>query len=682
MLHALAAPAVAPSPAVPRGRLSDRLVETGPRLVLLTAPAGCGKTTLLDEWERRDRRPFARLRLEPADNDPARLGERLARALDAVRAEPAFVLALDDVDVVRASGAFEAILAAGDEVGDGSRLALASRTRPDIPVARLRANRELLEIGARELVMTTLEAGALLARAQIDTTPAMVEDLVRRTEGFPAGLALAALALAGEKDPVAAAARFGGDDALVADYLRDEVLAGLPADTIAFLMRTSVLGVLSGPACDAVLDARGSARRLSAIGRRDLLLVALDRKDAAYRCHRLLRDMLRADLRRREPELEARLHARAAEYFEHAGDSERALHHAVEGRDLDRAARLARELAPACVAPRRDRGLYRRLAALSDAHPSLALAAGGHDFLRGDLCAVQRRLGTAERTSPDGPEAALLRAALCADGVARMGEDAARAAAREAPGSPWLPLCRLLEGVALHLTGERGAAERLLEDGVRRGAVAAPGVQTLCLAQLALLAAERDDWESASASVARATAQADHYGLGEHPATALVLAAEAMVCARRGRVAEARDAQRDALRLLARLVDFAPWHEAETRIALARAALRLSDVPASRELLAEAARHARRVPDAGVLAAWLSEVGAASAAGEAAALTPAELRILAFLPTHLSFREIAARLCVSGNTVKTQAHAIYRKLDAASRSEAVANAGELGLLDI
>ena len=432
-----------------------------------------------------------------------------------------------------------------------------------------------------------------------------------------------------------------------------------------------------------------------------MVLIPVDRKDDAYRCHRLLRQMLRAELRRREPAREALLHARAAEWFEAAGEPDRALHHAAEAGDAPRAARLVRAVAPGHVTPLRDRTLRRRLACFDDGqaavHPGLALAAANSDFLRGDLDGVHRWAsavaGTLVGVSPSAwpaeheAAAALLRAAVAQDGLVAMRDDAARAYALEPPDSPWRAPCCLLEGVALHLTGDREAAERRLEEGVRRAAVAAPNVQTLCLAQLALLAAEREDWEAGAGYVARAVAQVGHYGLEAHPTTALVFAAQAVVDARRGRIAEARDALTTGRRLLESLVDFAPWYEVEARIALARAALRLSDVAAARALRVAAARHARRIPETAVLDEWMSEVSAlgdaaaTSAAGGPAALTTAELRILTFLPTHLSFREIAERLYVSANTVKTQAHAIYRKLDAVSRSEAVSRAAELGLLD-
>jgi LuxR family maltose regulon positive regulatory protein len=281
-----------------------------------------------------------------------------------------------------------------------------------------------------------------------------------------------------------------------------------------------------------------------------------------------------------------------------------------------------------------------------------------------------------------------MRAALASDGAHVMAEESARGASLQAEDSRWRPICSLLEGIAHHLTGDLDAAEKLLEDGARRGAAAAPNVQVLCLAQLALMAAERDDWDGAADLCARARAQVAHFNLAAYPTTALVFAVSARVRAQLGRVGDAGADVREARRLLAGLGDFAPWYEAEARTALARALLRLGDLPAARDLIAEARRYARRMADAPALGEWLDDADAHAAGVAAVALpgpaplTTAELRILGFLPTHLSFKEIAGRLYVSANTVKTQAHAVYRKLGASSRSQAVAQATQLGLLDI
>jgi LuxR family maltose regulon positive regulatory protein len=722
-------PGVGVSPAprpgyVSRPHLVGRLIRAQARTALIAAPAGYGKTTLAMEWDGWDARPFGWVtvgeehdasqtafvvaveqvldHVAPAAAPPRRTGRgsatatvaRLARSLDA---RPPFVLVLDDLHKLRSSAALEAVRSLARHMPAGSVLALCTRSEPELPTARLRANRELTEVRARDLVMTMAESALLLEMCGLRACATDAEMLARKAEGWPAGIYLAALALQGETDVHAAAARFGGDDAIVAEYLRDEVLALLPPESLAFLTRASVLDRLSGPACDAVLERTGSAELLGAIGGADLLLHPLDRSGESYRCHGLLTAMLRAELRRSDAEEERRLHQRASDWYASRGDVDRAIDQAVAAGDSSRAAVLLSSTAPEYVTNGRNVKLDRWLGGFTSAaiasQPALSLAAANSELLKGDLDSVQHRESVARRVLDEtaasgrssGLEAsvALLQAAVAGQGVVQMGSDAARAYELEPEDSPWRPICCLIEGVSHHLTGTPDAAEARLLDGVRRGTVAAPNIQTLCLAQLALVAAGRDDWESAAGFSTRALAQVEHYALHAYPTSALVFAVSAMIRARRGRVDEAQHDAREARRLLEMLTDFIPWYETETRLALAASAVRLGDAPGARELIASAEPFARRMPEATVLHSWLSETAARLEAADAAPglLTTAELRILGFLPTHLSFREIADRLYVSANTVKTQAHAVYRKLDAASRSEAVTRATQLGLLD-
>jgi LuxR family maltose regulon positive regulatory protein len=427
------------------------------------------------------------------------------------------------------------------------------------------------------------------------------------------------------------------------------------------------------------------------------MLVPLDRRNESYRLHGLLARMLRAELHRTDPEEEARLHRRASDWYAARADVDRAMHHAVAAGDTARAGGLLASNAPEYATHGRNGTMEHWLEGFTPgeiaAHPALSLAAANSQLLKGDLAAVQGWESATRRvlheTAPSDRSAdleatvALLHAAVAREGIGRMGSDAARAYELQPEDSPWRPICCLLEGVSHHLTGDPDAAETRLLEGVRRGTVAAPNIQTLCLAQLALVAADRDDWESAAGFSARALAQVEHYALRAYPTSALVFAASAAIRARRGRVEEAQADAREARRLLAMLTDFIPWYEVETRLALASAAVRLSDAAGSRELVASAEPFARRMPEASVLHEWIErtlERADAASAGPAL-LTTAELRILGFMPTHLSFREIGDRLSVSANTVKSQAHAVYRKLDAAGWSEAVTRATQLGLLD-
>jgi LuxR family maltose regulon positive regulatory protein len=668
----------------------------GPPVALITAPAGYGRTTLLAEWARRDPRGVAWIALERAhDEDPSLLAAAIARALDAP--EP-FALALDDVHLLRSRGACNLLRVLVDRVPPGSRVVLSSRVEPPLPIGRMRAQRSLVEIGAGDLAMTPAETAQLFGAEGLRLPLSEVEHLVRRTEGWPAAVYLAALCLRDENDP-SAAARFRGDDRAVRRFLADSVLSELPEGAARFLAHTSVVDRLSGSLCDAMLGIEGAGRLLEELATRRRLLVPLDRSGEWYRCPLLLRQMLVSELRRTDPAGERALRRRALDWYAAHDDSEGAIDQAIAAADLDRAGELLWQHAPGYVAAGRRDVVARWLAGFTDdqvgADPRVSVVRAWSAFARGDLGAVQRWAAVAQRRLGDGAArdevgaaTVTLRSGFARDGLAAAARAAGSAREWLPDDSPWLAICCFLEGSALHLTGDTERGELVLEDGARHGAVVAPAPHTLCLAQLALMAAERDDWEGGAALAARARAQVDHYGLHEYPISALVFAASAAIRARRGRVDEAQEDVRQALRLLDGLVDFAPWYLAEVRVALARALLRLSDVATARVLIDGARRDARGARDPRLLAEWVSDLEASADAAAAAApaapasLTTAELRILRFLPTHLSFREIASRLYVSANTVKTQAHAVYRKLDASSRSQAVARASELGLLDL
>jgi LuxR family transcriptional regulator, maltose regulon positive regulatory protein len=715
---------------VPRERLVARLGAAGDvPLVLVVAPAGYGKTTALAEWAEQDDRAFAWIGLQPEDGEPARLLRSIALALDeiepvgrevfirsaqrgegpdmltqrlarslAARRRP-FVLVLDDAHVIRSPAAFAALEVLIDHMPAGSHLALASRSEPAaLPIGRLRTHRRLAELRTRDLAMTSAEASALLSGLGLRS--ADIDMLVDRTEGWPAGLYLAALSLREQPDRGRALARFAGDDRFVAEYVRDELLAELPGDRLRFLRRTSVLEDLSGPLCDAVLARPGSGGTLRDLARSNLMLVPLDRADDRYRYHGLFAEMLRGELRRLEPEYEREAHRRASAWHATRGDVERAIHHAIAADDVRGAAELLWHVAPEYVMSNRHaavRGWLERFTNEQVAgEPRLALAAATSAFAAGDRdrvehwCAAAERglRADADRSPRRGGEAAIavLRAFVGHEGPAAMAADAAAVDGRVDDDMPWRGICCLIHGVAAHLAGDAGDARAHLEDGARRAAVAAPVVQVLCLAQLGVAALDEGDADTAEVSIARARQQIERLTLREHPLCALVLAASALDCAQRGRVDEARRDLSDGSRLLAVLTDVAPWYDAETRLLLARAALRLGDVVGARTLLAEASRIVPRAA-APALDAWLEEAWARADSFAVAAilgpssLTTAELRVLRLLPTHLSFREIASSLHVSANTVKTHAHAVYRKLDASSRTEAVTNARQVGLLD-
>jgi LuxR family maltose regulon positive regulatory protein len=240
--------------------------------------------------------------------------------------------------------------------------------------------------------------------------------------------------------------------------------------------------------------------------------------------------------------------------------------------------------------------------------------------------------------------------------------------------------------VSAYLRGDASGAAETLEDAIIAAGNAAPLLTALSLAQRAMIAIDEEDWELSEELTDRATMIVEEWRLADEPVSALVFAAAGAARAHNKRVDEAKSDVRHGVNLLAGPVEFVPWYGAEARILLAHASLWIADAVRARSLLAEASRLARKTPDAVVFERWFDRAWAyADTLAEAqlagpSALTIAELRVLRFLPSHRSFREIAAQLEVSANTVKTQAHAVYRKLGVASRSEAVARALDAGLL--
>jgi LuxR family maltose regulon positive regulatory protein len=688
---------------VSRARLVRRLMGLRDvQVVLLSAPAGYGKTTTLLEWARHDERPFGWVALDRDDNDPDRLRAAVARSSDGlVRREQAFVLVVDDVHVIHTRAALRVLAGIAEDPPGDCQLVLASQGRQRLRLGRLRVNRELAELTARDLAMTRDEAAALLAAARVQLGHRDVDTLVQRTEGWPAGLYLAALSLRQAPSTADAVARFGGDNRLVAEYLAETVLSDLSSEQVDFLRHTSVLDSLSGPACDALLDISGTGVMLKNLARATGMIVPLDSVDRAYRCHGLLSQMLRSELRRSEPGLEPDLHRRASRWYAAHDDVDAAIRHAVAAEDVRGAGDLLWANALRHAWQSEHDAMRRWLDRFTDEQtascPPLALFAATTHLARGDRDFAEHWTGVAASglaaaeadttTASLQAGVAILHAAIARDGVARMRDDAAHAHDLDAEDSPWLALACQLEGTARHLLGDRDRARALLREGNRRGVIAAPGVSALCLAQLALLELDAGRRQEAAGLATRAQAQVERFCLGEHPTMSVVLAVSALTRALQGRVDQARRDVNAADRLRAALTDVAPWYRAELSLVLARALLALGDGSGALARLDGAAPILDDGTETPVLSAWLddarAELDAYSAASRAVggSLTLAESRVLRLLPTHLSFREMGLRLYVSTNTVKTQAQAVYRKLNASSRSQAVARATELGLLN-
>jgi len=691
-------PPTRPHGSIPRARLVRRLREAREApLVLLVAPAGYGKTTLLSEWAGCDGRRFAWIDLGAGDHDSDRLVASVQRT--AHDTGPPTVFVVDNAHRISTPETFHALHDVARSMQSGSQLALATRCEPGLPVGSLRAHRRVFELRTGDMAMTRSEASALLTGAGIHLASDGLDTLMDRTEGWPAGLYLAALALRAQPNLDVALSRFAGDDQVVADYLRDELMTRLEPDQVDFLLRTSILETLSGPLCDAVRGRGGSGRMLGTLARSNVLLVSLDRGGTIYRYHPLFREMLHSELRRLEPLREPELHARASAWHEEHGDLDSAIHHAVAAGDPEHCGQLLWRHASSYIGHGRNDALAGWLNQFTDdqlaAAPSLAVAAASSRLAAGDgeqashwAAAAGRRLArrsSSKRGALDGA-ARLLEALLAERDIAQMGREAARACVLAPEHDESRSFSHLLLGVSHQLAGDRPRARAALDDGARSSAVAAPHVQALCLAQLALLEIDGDDWDAAAILTERARARVEGSGLAEYPIVALVYAVSALTRSHVGPVADADRDLRAAARLVDRLVDFVPWYEAETRVTLARASLGLSDVAGARSLIAEAVRLMRSSPGSPTLRAWVTDAcsqldAATGSAGDGLTLTAAELRVLRMLPTHLSYPAIAKQLFVSPNTVKTHVRALYRKLNASSRSEAVSHAASAGLLD-
>ncbi|MBV9000192.1 MAG: hypothetical protein JO304_14105 [Solirubrobacterales bacterium] len=687
---------------VPRDRLVRRLSDAREASVaVIVAPPGYGKSSLLSEWAEHDKRPFLWLRFDKAGSRRSAQTEAAEATIATLRAqERSFVLAIDDAHRAASRLLRELVRVVLDHCPAGSTVALSSRREPPLPLGRLRAGRALVEVRVEDLAMRPAEAGMLLRQAGLELEFGAVETLVRRTEGWPAGLYLAALRLRGEADMADAVANVRGDDHPVAEYLRDEVMPLLAPALREFAVRTSVLDELTGPVCDVVLGREDSSRTLAQLAEASPLLRPLDSAHERYRWHALFRDVLSAELRRAEPQLPRLFHGRASAWYEACGDTDTAIAHAVSAHDPVRTGDLLWRRIVAYVTQGRNDIVQGWLAGFTEAelagYAPLALCAA-HSFLAAGNAAEARHWAIAgsaalgrdrERSGNASPTPgfSVINAMLGGAGVREMGQAAADACRVEPEDSPWRPIWLLLRGTALQLGGDRVAATSVLEEGAEIAAAAAPSVTALCLAQAAMIAIEEAEWDTAAELTDRATRVIEARGLVDYPICALAFAAAAATRAHQGRADEAKRDLRRGVDLLAALGDFLPWYGAETRILLAHASLWLADLVGARTLLAEASRLARRTPGAVIFARWFDDAWshmdalAETSLGGPSSLTIAELRILRFLPSHRSFREIADQLGVSANTVKTQAHAVYRKLGAASRSEAVTRAAEAGLL--
>ncbi|MBN2203680.1 MAG: hypothetical protein JW767_01520 [Thermoleophilia bacterium] len=713
-------------PLVTRRALLATLAECSAPLVVVSAPAGAGKTICLLEWVDADPRPVAWVTLDRADDDRVVFLYSLVRALDPVtalepdlldllqlhsppveeqilprlaaalgRAAP-FVLVLDDAHRLRSAPCWSVVRAVLDALPPGAQLALGTRRDPPLRLAALRARGAVLEIRAGDLAFDREEASRLLGEHDEPPDGPTLDAVMHATEGWAAGLYLATLAgrtRGRERDAGGRLRELGGDQREIAEYLATEVLEGQAPDVQEFLLRTSVLEHAGTAECRALTGREDAHEMLARLAGENLFVVPLGA--GAYRYHHLFAEFLRAELRRRAPDEARRLHQTAADWFCEEGDVDQAVHHWLAAGDVDQAAATVTSAWPRMWNRGQIETVRRWLQGFTDEQilerPALTLCAGWVLTALSDT-RLGRRWGQAacsahvgDEPSPDGAVSlrssqALLRANLGLDGVKRMRADAELAAELESrPGTSWYADAQGALGVARWLSGAERHAEAALQRTVREGEVSNPSAELAALGTLALIAADRGDWDAAREFADRAAALLEACGFGTGRRSLPMLLARADLLAREGDP-EVVAVEGRAARVLETMVPH-PWLTLLASVVLGETMLEHGDVRAAQGWSRRAAELLRHYSDSGILGPRAERLRrSVEAASCTDALTAAEHRVLEFLPTHMSDAQIGEHLFITRNTVKSHLRAVYRKLGVASRDEAVARARGLGLL--
>jgi LuxR family maltose regulon positive regulatory protein len=723
---------------VHRARLHEILERgvTG-KLTLVDAPAGWGKTTLVSDWlAKRPLRGTAWLSLDPDDGDPVRfwsyvieamrtvhptIGDRALELLHAPRSPPLagalpslvneladldepLVVVLDDYHVITNGQVHAGMVFVLDHLPPNVRLVVLTRSDPPFPISRWRVRGEVVELRADDLRFDISDAGSLLngflGLGLPDTAVAVLQE---RTEGWAAGLYLAALSLRRHPDPETFIDGFAGDDRHIVDYLGSEVLDALPDDVRSFLVRTSILERLTSPLCDAVTASTGSRQRLAEIERTNRFLVPLDTRGQWYRYHQLFGELLRLELDRTAPTEVADLHRRAAAWLLDHGLVAEAIRHTTLAHDRHQAADLIAEHWATFLQGGELAAVIGWLDAVGDdavrSDPRLCLVRAWMTINVGRVTDLPDWIDAAERAAKEWSRhgavaftaaAAMLRCIeeyLTGDvGAAiSVAQEALALDAEELP--PWRSVGCPVLGIALFWTGDVDGSAAALGAAMPRAERAGNHLAvTHALGCLALAAAETGRSETAEQLAGRAMANSDEHGFRLHWANAMAHHARGKTLLSRGDLDGAARSVGLAVELSRRGV--ARIELVYGLLTLAEISLRRGERAEATKLVAEAQAALDHCRDAGVVAGFAADLAdrlgrrvhrASRALASGDDLTERELVVLALLPTDLTLRELAGTLYVSFNTVKSQTRAIYRKLGVTSRDEAVVRARQLGL---
>jgi LuxR family maltose regulon positive regulatory protein len=692
-------------------------------VVLISAPAGYGKSVLAAQLVRHNPLPSIWLSLTESDNDPVHLVRSLVVRLD--RIEPAdrkpvealgipvpqnresllpellrlmqrsapFVTVIDDLHAVTASQSVAVVRYLVENVPAGCQIVLASRTDPDIGVARLRLSGELLEIRADLLALDIEETAQLLDRAGLDLDEKAAGLLHSRTEGWPAGIGMIVRSLREDDGGHSLEQGFSGRWRYVADYFFEEVLSRQTKELRRFLMETSVADRFCAALCDVLLGRPGSDAVLRELDRMNLFVMALDDHRKWYRYHRLFGEMLQAELDRTEPSARRVLHGRAAVWHEEHGNLDEALDHARVSGDLDRTARIVCGHVEDYARLGTLENLRVRLEKWTDeeieSDPRFALGAGwvylhlGGSPLAARYAAAAGR-GNLDQPCPSGASSlrstlAILRGTAGTGGVNQMLTDGLFVSAMERPAGTRLTHagCRII-GVAQVLLGRPDEAIAPLEEAVLLTGPqdAAQLDRVFCLGYLALAHLDRQEEARARLLARMAQRLIARLGLEKNWMSLPAFTAHLTVLTRSGQRAAARRelaAVPDRLHLAAAV----PWLTADVASRCAEASLAIGDAQTASALAETAHYHLAGLPDAGIIPARLARLAsdAVSRSPLLATLTPAEMRVLRELASYRTLAEIAKELIVSRTTIKTQVASLYSKLNVSTRAQAVAALG-------
>ena len=718
-------PPTAPSRLVERDRLGallDRAAATAVPLVLVSAPAGSGKSTLIAGWAAGQPRPVAWLQLEESDADGARFWVSVTAAIGrgspeiAARLEPLvtgslgsgqvvvpalineissmtgrLVLVLDDYHVIDDADVHRGVERLLDLCPQQLTIVLITRADPPFRMGRMRVRGRVQEIRASDLRFAPAEAAALLGAAADGLDPQRLDDLCERTEGWAAGLVLAGLSLERSHDSDSFIDTFHGDDQLVAGYLTDEFLAVLDPEERRRMVEAAVLHRLSGSLLDTVTGSTDGARWLDGLAASNQLVIRLDAVGEWYRYHHLFRDLLLLEARRSMPDRLPDLHRRAAVWFEAAGFPSAAVEHLLLAGDRDAAMLLMRIVGPDLLGSGRLRTLRNILQRLEQGGELDAICSslsGWDHYLTGRYEAAQLALDHATATLPDDIDP--MRTMPLRINLALGKGDVATALA----GSREVVAAGNIAARPSELTTATGAAfawAGLLDEAHDTLAVALARTEAeqrvtahaMALVALAVAEFQRSGSEPGRAAAQRALDFATSSGLGEYHGIAPALAIQAWTSPPgSAAISDAEHAVTLARRASTTLgLIFA--------LALAGDVLLRDGSEQGRALIDEAIAISGRSPDVGINTPLLERIAAKHRVARPVSaptislveqLSQRELAVLRYLPSALSISEIARELYVSPNTVKTQCAAIFRKLAVTSRKAAVQAAREHRLL--